>query len=71
MTTNGFLKDWHSVVAARDLDALGGFLGDKIRLGSPPYCQKPRAPKGRSVVGAAGFEPATSCSRSKFRRVSG
>ncbi len=40
MTTQEFLAEWHRVVDARDVAALGGFLSEEIHLGSPPYWQK-------------------------------
>ena len=42
-----FLREWHRIVAERDLDALGGVLADEVSIGSPPYWQRIA---GRDVV---------------------
>jgi hypothetical protein len=42
-----FLREWHRIVAERDLDALGGVLADDVSIGSPPYWQRIA---GRDVV---------------------
>lgn len=33
----GFLDEWHRVVAQRDLDGIPGLLAEDISLGAPPY----------------------------------
>lgn len=33
----GFLKEWHRIVAERDLEALAGALAPEISMGAPPY----------------------------------
>ena len=35
-----FLTEWHRMVAAKDLDALGSLLSEDVSLGVPPYWEK-------------------------------
>jgi hypothetical protein len=42
-----FLKEWHRIVAEKDVEALGGVLRDDVRIGAPPYWQKLQ---GRALV---------------------
>jgi hypothetical protein len=44
---DGFLTEWHRVVAEKDLDALKRLLAEDISLGAPPYW--PRF-EGRGLV---------------------
>lgn len=37
MSTDGFLSEWHRVVAERDIPALRELLAEDISLGAPPY----------------------------------
>ena len=37
-----FLEEWHRVVAARDLEALGALLAEDVAIGAPPYWEKLR-----------------------------
>jgi hypothetical protein len=37
---DAFLREWHRIVAARDMDALPRMLSDDVRLGAPPYWTK-------------------------------
>jgi len=37
-----FLTEWHRMVAAKDLDALGSLLSEDVSLGVPPYWEKLR-----------------------------
>jgi hypothetical protein len=34
---DGFLKEWHRVVAERDLDGLAAVLAPEVSMGAPPY----------------------------------
>lgn len=37
---DGFLEEWHRVVATRDLAGLGDLLAEDIAMGAPPYWEK-------------------------------
>jgi hypothetical protein len=38
--TETFLREWHDIVARRDLEALRHVLADEVMLGAPPYWTK-------------------------------
>lgn len=42
-----FLRNWHRIVKARDLEALGAVLAEDVTLGAPPYWTKL---EGRPIV---------------------
>jgi hypothetical protein len=42
-----FLREWHRIVAERDLDALRAVLAEGVSIGAPPYWQRFA---GRDVV---------------------
>ena len=44
---DGFLEEWHRVVAAKDLPSLDALLAEDITLGAPPYWDKL---EGRKLV---------------------
>ena len=37
---HAFLEQWHRIVVAKDLDALGTVMADDMTLGAPPYWNK-------------------------------
>ncbi len=45
--TEAFLKEWHRLVANRDLEALAKILAEDVTMGAPPYWDKL---SGRPVV---------------------
>jgi len=45
--TGTFLREWHDLVARRDLEALRHVLADGVTLGAPPYWTKL---EGRPIV---------------------
>ena len=46
-SVDDFLKEWHRVVAAKDLPSLDALLAEDIALGAPPYWDKLA---GRKIV---------------------
>ena len=44
---DGFLEEWHRVVAEKDLASLDALLAEDIRMGAPPYWEKLQ---GRKIV---------------------
>lgn len=47
-STQGFLAEWHRVVAERDVGAIDALLAADVELGAPPYWEKLR---GHEIVG--------------------
>ena len=39
-----FLTEWHRIVAAKDVEALGAVLAAEVAIGSPPYWEPLRGP---------------------------